>query len=120
MPTYEYRCPRCGNEPTLYCTVEQRTSQRCPICKSPLIRAYRTPPATACHGCPSYEFRREGSEQANRRRANVKMNDRNQDEINYAAAHKWKLHDADEVDRHFEAQANKPILKEVTHLGPEV
>ena len=91
MPTYEFACESCGKDYEVITRVEDRNNPiPCPTCGHSLSRVYRTAPANACYGCPSYELRRGGSEQVARKAADRKFQDQNNDEIAYAAAHTWK------------------------------
>lgn len=103
MPTYEFLCKSCGITAEIKRSYEDRDNPvNCLYCNTPLVRVWLTAPGIACHGCPSYEFRRQDSEKKMAARANVKMNDRNQDEIATAAKHNWKLMDAPDIDRETE------------------
>lgn len=43
MPTYEYTCPKCGNQDDIWCKVSERGDQVCTECGETTKQVVRTP-----------------------------------------------------------------------------
>lgn len=43
MPTYEYKCPKCGHEDDIWTTVSKRKDQVCSACGNATNQVVRTP-----------------------------------------------------------------------------
>jgi putative FmdB family regulatory protein len=62
MPTYDYRCARCGHEFELFQSITEKPKSRCPKCKGKLKRLIGTGAGLLFKGSGFYQtdYRSEG------------------------------------------------------------
>ncbi len=62
MPTYEYRCARCGNEFELFQSITEKPKSRCPKCRGKVVRLLGTGAGVIFKGSGFYQtdYRSEG------------------------------------------------------------
>ncbi len=62
MPTYQYRCARCGHEYELYQPITEKPKSRCPKCRGKVVRLLGTGAGMIFKGSGFYQtdYRSEG------------------------------------------------------------
>jgi len=105
VPNYDFKCNRCNHTEEHFLPYESRNSTFPCRCGGTIRHVWLTAPGIACHGCPSYMYRRERSEQEVRRHSDKRMQDRNRDEILHSANHKWSVSDVSREEMQREAHA---------------
>jgi putative FmdB family regulatory protein len=62
MPTYQYRCGRCGHEFELFQSITEKPKSRCPKCRGKVVRLLGTGAGLIFKGSGFYQtdYRSEG------------------------------------------------------------
>lgn len=97
---YDYRCDSCGE--IFERLVDDAKRDICPPCRTPgcfgaTRRVMVSAPAVYAHGCPSYEMKRNRSEEAQRRKADARFAEENDAKITEAYKKNWKWKDGEQV-----------------------
>ena len=98
MPIYEFKCHKCEKvvnklaKVADYNSLETRT---CPHCGKEMTRIFLTAPGVYCHGCPSYQFKRESNEVSLEKETNKRLNEQNMAEIS-ESMNRWEIREGAE------------------------